>query len=215
MGDFLNLDNPFFRGVNKLVDCIYLGLLWFVCSLPVITIGASTTALYYTIQKTVRRGLGYATKEFFHSFKDNFKQATLVWLLWLLMAAFLGMDIYIMWHFASSGQSVGVFFYVFLLLMAVLVAWGLYLFPYIARFENSTKNTMKNAIIIAIVNFDKTILLLLLAAVFAFLAYIVPFTPVFFTGIFVLIQSFLLEKVFRKYMSEEDLAAEDEKNREF
>lgn len=213
MGDLLNFENPFFKGVNKLVDCIYLGLMWFLCSLPIFTIGASTTALYYTVQKTVRSGHSYVSKEFFRSFKENFKQSTLVWLLWLVLAAFLGADTYIMWHYAADGQTVGALFYVFLVMLLLLVAWGIYLFPYIARFANNTKNILKNAIIIAIANLGWTVLLLVLTAAYALLLYVMPVAIVVFTGVFVLIESFVLEKIFRKYMSEEDIAAEEERNR--
>lgn len=214
MGDLLNFDNPFFRCVNKLVDCFYLGILWFVCSIPIFTIGASTTALYYAVLKVVRRGQGYAAKEFFHSFKDNFKQSTLVWLLWLVVALFLGADAYIMWNYAAAGQKIGMLYYLFLVFFVLLVMWGIYLFPYIARFENKTKVILKNAALIAVVNIGWSILLLVTVLFFAFLVYIMPVALLFFTGVLILTQSFILEKVFRKYMSGEDLAMEEEKNRE-
>ncbi|MGN0351267.1 MAG: YesL family protein [Roseburia sp.] len=215
MGDILNVDNPVFKWVNKLVDCFYLGLLWFVCSIPIFTIGASTTALYYAMQKVVRRGEGYVSKEFFHSFKDNFKQSTIVWLLWLVIAAFLGADAYIMWHFAVAGDKVGSLYYLFLVCLMLLVMWGVYLFPYIARFENTTKMILKNAALIAVANIGWTVLLFITVLAFAFLTYIMPVALIFFMGVLILIQSLILEKVFRKYMSEEDRAMEDEKNRTF
>lgn len=213
MGDILNFDNPFFKGVNKLVDCFYLGILWFVCSIPIFTMAASTTALYYSIQKVVRRGEGYASREFFRSFKENFKQSTLVWVLWLVIAAFLGTDAYIMWHYASIGDKMGSLYYLFLVCLALLVMWGIYLFPYIARFENTTNMILKNAALIAVANIGWTLLLFVILLAFAFLAYIMPIALIFFTGVLIWLQSLILEKIFRKYMSEEDRAMEDEKNR--
>ena len=58
--------------VEKIFDIMALGFLWILCSLPVITIGASTTALYYAMVKSVKNNDGYVTKEFFRSFKLNF-----------------------------------------------------------------------------------------------------------------------------------------------
>lgn len=215
MGELLNLDNPFFRGIGKLVDCIFVSLLWFVCSIPVVTIGASTTAMYYTVQKSIRRGQGYVSKEFFHAFKDNFKQATAVWLIWLVLAAFLGIDAYIMWHYAAAGHAVGSLYYLFLVFLMFLVMWATYLFPYIARFENKTTVILKNAALIAIGNLGWTLVLFVLTVVFAVITFVVPPVIFLFTGLLVFTQSLILEKIFHKYMSEEDIASEDEKNREF
>ena len=67
--------------VEKIFDIMALGFLWILCSLPVITIGASTTALYYAIVKSVKNNDGYVTKEFFRSFKLNFIPATILWML--------------------------------------------------------------------------------------------------------------------------------------
>ena len=66
---------------RKLFDTLVLGLLFLLCSIPIITIGASATALYYAYDKVVRRNEGYAVRAFFHSFKMNFAQATLIWTL--------------------------------------------------------------------------------------------------------------------------------------
>ena len=215
MGELLNLDNPFFRGIGKLVDCIFVSLLWFLCSIPVVTIGASTTALYYTVHKSIRRGQGYVSKEFFRAFKENFKQSTVVWLIWLVLAAFLGLDAYIMWHYAAAGHAVGSLYYLFLVFLMFLVMWATYLFPYIARFENQTKVIMKNAALIAIANIGWTLVLFLLTLVFAVITFVVPLVLFLFTGLLIFTQSLILEKIFRKYMTEEDLASEDEKNHEF
>ena len=66
--------------VEKIFDIMALGFLWILCSLPVITIGASTTALYYAMVKSVKNNDGYVTKEFFRSFKLNFIPATILWM---------------------------------------------------------------------------------------------------------------------------------------
>ena len=69
------------RFLTKLFDVMYLSILWFVFSIPIITIGASTTAMYYATVKVIRRDRGYIFQEFWKSFKLNFLQATLSWII--------------------------------------------------------------------------------------------------------------------------------------
>ena len=78
-----NWDNIVFQILGKLVDCVWVSILWVICCIPVFTIGASTTALYYTVHKSIRGDRGYTTRTFFGAFRDNFKAATLPYLIWL------------------------------------------------------------------------------------------------------------------------------------
>ena len=76
------------------IDIMYIGILWLLCCLPVITIGASSTAMYYTMVKSVRHGRGHVSREFFGAFRRNFKAATLAWLVFLfLILLWLGNNI--------------------------------------------------------------------------------------------------------------------------
>lgn len=215
MGDFFNLDNKFFQGINKIVDAVCLGLLWLLFCIPVVTAGAATTALYYTINKVIRHNRGYIWSEFWNAFKSNFKQSTIVWIIMLALSVFLGMDCYIMYQFAQEGEKVGSIYPVFIVFLAILWVWGVYLFAYIARFENSTKLAVKNAGFIAIANLPWTVAILLLLCVCILCAWIFPPVILILPSIFMLIVNFILEKIFRKYMSEEDIAAEEERNRDF
>ena len=88
-----NYDNPVWRFIGKLGDLILLNLLWVVCSIPIITIGASTTAVYYVTLKLVRDEDDSTIRSFFHSFKSNFKQATLIWILLMAVGAVLGLSL--------------------------------------------------------------------------------------------------------------------------
>ena len=80
--------------VSALIDMIWAGLLWLLCSLPLFTLGASTTARYYTIVKSVRHDRSRVSRCFFSAFRSNFRQATL---LWLLLVAELGAFVLIVW----------------------------------------------------------------------------------------------------------------------
>lgn len=87
---FFNYDNPVWRFIGKLGDLILLNILWIVCSIPVFTIGASTTAVYYVTLKLVRDEGDSTIRSFFHSFKGNFRQATAIWMVLLAAGIVLG-----------------------------------------------------------------------------------------------------------------------------
>lgn len=215
MGDLFNMDNKFFQGLGKIVDCICLSIIWFFLCIPIVTAGAATTALYYTVNKVIRNNRSYIGREFWHSFKTNFKQSTIVWLILLLVYVIMGLDCYIMYQYAVAGVSYGKMYIIFVVLMAFAAMWSIYLFPYIARFENTTKAIMKNAALIAIANFLKTLLLFVILVVAVLIVYL--FMPAIFIipAGYMLLDNFILEKIFLKYMSPEDIEAEKERNAEY
>ncbi len=79
MSEFFNPDSSVMRFITKIASSVYLNILWFVCCLPVVTIGASTTALFYVTLKMAKNEEGNITAAFFHSFQENFRQATKIW----------------------------------------------------------------------------------------------------------------------------------------
>lgn len=215
MDQIFNLDNKFFRGVSKIIDCVWLSILWFVCCIPVFTIGAATTALYYTVNKSIKNDRGYASSEFFSAFKSNFKQSTVIWLIFLVIYALLGFDYYAMKAYADAGVEIGKIYIAFFVFGVIVTMWGFYVFPYIARFENTTRNVLKNTVFIAISNIHWTIIMTVLfigmwVAIYLFMP-IALVMPVLYQ----LLKNIAIEHVFKKYMTPEDLALEEERNRNF
>ena len=96
--NFLSSDSWLGRFFNLVFDLVIMHFIWLVCSLPIFTIGASTTALYYTFMKRTRRDEGYIWKNYFSSFKSNFKQATIIWLIILAVGAILLTDLISLLH---------------------------------------------------------------------------------------------------------------------
>lgn len=136
----------------SVTDAVVLGILWLVCCIPVITAGAASTAFYYAYNKSICRKMGYAWREFFRSFKSNFKQATKIWLIVLGLGAVMLADGYLLLVYGEVLPAAGVFMGITLVLTVVLVMWGCVLFPYIARFEAGLKQSLKNAAIIMLAN---------------------------------------------------------------
>ena len=86
-----DVDNAVFRAIDTIGKIFILNLYWVICSLPIFTIGASTSALLYASMKLHDKE-GYVTSNFFSSFKENFKQATEIWLIYLVIGILLGFD---------------------------------------------------------------------------------------------------------------------------
>lgn len=163
MGKFFDLDSPLMQGLNKMADLMILNLITLVCCLPVITAGAALTGLHFVALKIVRNEETYIIKTFFRSFKQNFKQATILWILKLLIAAFLVVDFKIAIDMAESLP-----FWVVIGLFAVTIivfALGLHVFPLLSKFENPIKNTIKNSVLVGLLIFPKTLLMVVCWAV--------------------------------------------------
>lgn len=203
-----NYDNVIFRGLNKFVDSVYASLLWLLCCIPIFTIGASTSALYYTAHKSIRGGREYVGRSFFKAFRENFKQATLSWLVLFFVILLLIFDARVMRQMLAAGNNLGVLYYLFLVAIVFAVGWGCYLFPFVARFENTVRATLKNAALLELRHLPWSLLLIVLFAVAALLIWLV--WPLIFLvpTLLCLLDDVILERIFRRYMSEEDLARE-------
>ena len=83
MSRVFNYEGPVFTSLSRLADLFWLNLLYIICCIPLVTVGAASTALYYVTLKMAKDEEGYITRSYFKSFKDNFVQATAIWLLWI------------------------------------------------------------------------------------------------------------------------------------
>lgn len=145
------------RFFGKLGDIIILNLLFVICSIPVITIGVSYTSMEYALLKKMQEPDATVSKAFFHSFRENFRQSTLGWLLILLLAFIFSVDLNV---FGPSGvMPFTPFYYLFLLAGFILGFTALYLFPVIAAFGNSLKNLFVQSFFLASKNIFFTLLM--------------------------------------------------------
>ena len=198
MTRIFDLDNPVWRFMGKVFDMMVLTVLWFVMSLPVITIGASTTALYYVSLKMASDQEGYVVKDFFRSFKQNFKQATAVWLIMLALGMFLAGDL---WWYYQFKEGIGVMvFFMFLLMTVFYCMVLLYLFPLLARCEVTVKRLFLMAFVMSVKNFGWTLLMATIVVCLAALALFVcgPLLILAVGGIGY-IHGKILNMVFRQY----------------
>ena len=195
-------DNAITRALSKICDMVCLNILWLVCCIPIVTIGASTTALYSIMLKMVKNEEGYIFRGFLKAFKTNFKQSTIIWIILLLLGILWTVD------FRVAGVIPGmagiVLRTLFLTLGFVLLSVTIYIFPLTARYENSIKGTFKNALILTVAKLPYTFLMvaIVVAAVFASLwsaftlLFSLPLWLIIGGALIAWVNSYILRRVF-------------------
>ena len=195
------LDSPLMNFLNKVADIMILNFLFLVFSIPVFTIGASFSAAYYMGFKMVKNEETYIIKGFWKAFKENFKQATAIWLILLVVFGILVADYRIM---AYSGIEFAQWIRIAMTTVTVVVLMGVvFMFPLQARFINPVKNTIKNAFLMALSHLPTAFLLVAVYVLPLVVLYFIPQSlPVIILlafGLVIYLKSFLLLRVFTKY----------------
>lgn len=159
MGQLFNLDSPLMQGLSKAADLIILNLLAVFCSIPIVTIGASAAALYYAVG-IMQDDRGHLVRSFFQAFKSNFKQATALWLIMLAVGLLLAFSL---WFYLqvdlTFGAVLAVIFIVLLVLWCMAISW---VFPLQAKFVNTVRSTLRNAVLCALGYLPRSILMAVL-----------------------------------------------------
>lgn len=206
MSNFFNMDNGFFTALSKFVDIIIISLVWLICCIPIITIGPATTSLYYAVVKVIRRERGYLVREFFRSFKMNFKIGTISGIILTLLYLILFFDR----NFAASleGNQRVIMYSIFNVMLLLLFCTTLYIFPILSRFNVGVKQLFKTSLFLAIRHLPTTILLAIITIAFMLGTYIIPIAVLIAPALCTLLISLLLERVLKKYMPEKSEDAE-------
>ena len=161
MHNLFHYENPFIQFLVRVGDLMILNLLFLVCALPVVTLGASLTALHRVTQNMLFEQEEPLIKSFFRAFRQNFKQSTLVWLAELVIIVSLACDVLLVMAYFDG--SLARTMYILVAVLAILVAGVFsYLMPLIARYENGMRQQVNNAVVLAIIKLPKTIILVLM-----------------------------------------------------
>ena len=196
-----NLDSPLMNFLNKVADIMILNLMFLLCSIPIVTIGASFSAAYYMGFKMVKNEESYITKGFFKAFKENFKQATIIWIIVLLVMGVLIADYRIILY---SGIEFAQWMRISTVTVTLIIAMCVvFVFALQARYTNTVKNTIKNSFLMALSHLPTAFLLIAIYAVpvviFYFVPQILPALVLLSMGGVLYFKSFLLLRVFTKY----------------
>ncbi|MGI6070975.1 MAG: YesL family protein [Blautia sp.] len=206
----IDFSGKFYTVGTRITDIVLLNLIYLVFCLPVVTIGAATTALYYVALKMAENKDSYIFRSFFKSFKENFRQSTIIWLILLVIGLFISIDFRII--LAQDGSFFKIFLYLLSMTTVLLLFVLLYVFPVLSKFYNSIKATFKNAFLMSLRHLPYTLAIFFISAL--------PFL-VFLTNMMILLRllpllllcgfslpaylnSLLFKRIFVHYIPEEE-----------
>ena len=197
------IDSKFYEVVSRIADLVVLNLLFVLCSLPIITIGASTTALYGVTKKMAENREGYIFRNYFRLFKENFKQSTIMWIILLLFALIPTIDLYIINSFEKTIVTTAL---KGLMLAAALAI--LFVFLYAMALQSTFENTIKNAFLMGIGHFPWTLLIVFITLLPIILLVLLGRSAgsvvyvMLFVGFAVLayLNSYIFNHIFKRYM---------------
>lgn len=206
-----NLDSPIMQFLTMVGNLMIVNLLTILFCLPVLTAGDAITAMYYVTIKMARGDDPYIVKAYFKSFKENFKQATVLWVLMLIVAFILYADCRIVFT-GMEGKYVTVLKVVISVVAIFALMTCLYIFPVLSRFENSIRHTIKNAFLMSLLNLPRSVLIILVHVLPVLLVLVsTSVLPVLFLlgmSTVAYLCSTQYVKIFKKYEPEEEKAEE-------
>lgn len=158
MKNIFSLDGPVFRIISIIADLCVLNIVWIITSLPILTIGASTTAMFTLTIELVKGNDVKIVRDFLKAFKGNFKRATIIWLIMLGTGLFLGLDYYM---FGNMSGAIGTVVKYLITFIAVYFSFMLiYIFAILPTYKNTVKNAFRNSALLPFLNLPYSLVLL-------------------------------------------------------
>lgn len=195
---FLSPNSVFGRWMAFFLDALLISMAWFLCCLPIVTIGAATAALNKVAQNWMRSRSECTLRDFFVAFRENFKGATGVWLILLVPMCIIGFNAYAVWIALVKTSSAAQ--WMIGISAALWVATAVYAFALQAGFENPPLRTVTNALRLALVNLVRSAVLVAVFAIVLYATYLFPFGAVFYTPVYVFLAARPVWAVFKKVM---------------
>ncbi len=143
---FFSIDSPLYKFMNRLMEMFILNLIWLVCSIPIVTMGAATTAAYTITLKMVDDKEGYIVGPFWREFKANLKKGSIIGVIMEVAIYAIYIDFQLFQHAEKSNTM---FLIVGVIAIFLLFMHMVYAFPLLARYENTIINTLRNSYSIA------------------------------------------------------------------
>lgn len=201
MGKWFGLDSKFYKYGTLLGDLIILTILWLICSIPVITIGASTTALYYVTTRQLSDREGYVSRDFFKSFKQNFLEATAMTLILGVIAAVLLININL--FVPDTTINVVIYLIQYVLLYELLI-FTIYVFPVLSRFDLKLGDLIKTSFFMANRHLLTTFTCAILFVAIVMIVLKCGVLIILCAGAYAILTSLMFMKLFRKYVPDMD-----------
>ena len=205
MDTFFDPNGKLMELLWKPIHIMFLNLLWVLFSLPLVTAGASTTALYSVLIKMRNGKEGKLFRNFYDAFRLNFRQSTILWLIFAFAAIVFTTDIV---YFVNMGGFAGTFFaMIFLGLDVALLLMSIYTFALQAVFDNSIATTAKSALLLSFRHLGWTIILLAIHLGTAILTWLYwPLIGWFVFGTAAFVNAWIFDRIFKRYIPAENAA---------
>ena len=207
MHSIFSPDSKIMLALTGLADLMILNLLFVATCIPVFTIGAASSALYTVCFRMIRQEEGHIISGYLRSFRENFRQGTVIWLILLLLAAVGALNLG--WLDSIGGLMQTVMRLLTVMVLAILAFIHAYVFPLQSQFRNTVKVTLSNAFLLSIGHLPRTMLItvlnlfplgLLAVNLYTFLDSALVWFVIYFSGT-AFLNSLLLKKVFAPYMN--------------
>lgn len=154
-----NPDSRIMIFLSRVADLVILNILWLVCCIPVVTIGASTTAMYHVIRHWQKDSVSSIMRDFFQSFKEDFKQATPVYLILLIPTVAVVMNAMLIFNPENSAAVPSYLLVIWFISALILLFISSFVYPVMAFFADSIFKTLRNAMVLALAHLPRTILI--------------------------------------------------------
>ena len=210
MNGFFNPDNWLWRFFGKIFDFFGLSCMWLMCSMPLVTVGPASIALYDAAAHCLRGSETNLAKRFFRTFKKELIPGILMTILWAVIAMIFWFGYQIVFQMGKANSAMAIFaviYYFSLLIPVGVLCWA---FAVESRFVYKFFQLHKMALYFTFAHLPATIAIVALALAAIEICVNFPFFVIFVPGILVYFQSFFIEKVFKKYMPEEEAAEVEE-----
>ena len=201
--------NSFYEFGRKLIYVFALNIIFIITSIPIVTMGASMTAMNTVFLKIINEKDFSVFKDYFRSFKENFIKATVLWLIGLAAAFILYVDIVYWWKYGIDDGAYGYVMLVLSILAGVFLALLLHTaFPLVSRFEMSIKDLIVNTFMITVKNILYTIEALIFTVVIVGICVYMILSGKLLIMIYMLfigfglnglVQSYIFRRVLNKY----------------
>lgn len=202
--DFLKIDSPFMVRFQRVCDYFCLGVLWMVASLPIVTFGAATTAMLQTAEFSIHKEGGKVFGPFWQYFRQEFKQATLLWIIQLPLLANLIFNFYLVYEKQMTPALRLLVGCASIIEFCWLQLW----FGYQGKFTDNIKTVLVNTARMTLGNLGLAFLMAALsaAAIIAvfFLFFLLLPAILFVPGVYIILYTFLLRRVISKSFPQED-----------
>ena len=205
MSSLWRMDSPFMQKMTHITNLLLVNVLWLLCTIPIVTAGAATTAMYSVLFSYRRKESDSVLKPFFKAFGQNFLRSTLCWLVLLALGAAIGYDIILIIYGAENQ----IFLCIPVIIVGLLVIiTGTYLFPQLALFDNKLRSILKNGFLLFVLNLFPSIAMIILTWLPWILLLCIPQLFWITLPLWVLIgfslcayiNTYLLQNIFKKYI---------------